>query len=117
MRDQVPTYTYLVEEIRRRHPDLAYLHVEERTLNIPGTDNSAWLNQSFAREGDENDFIRRIWSCEGKRLIVSGGYTRETAMRTADYKGDIVSFGRLFISNVGVNFILLASGTELNDVH
>ena len=27
MEDPVPTFTYLVEQIKHRHPDLAYLHV------------------------------------------------------------------------------------------
>ena len=35
MADPVPQFAYLVEELARRHPDLAYLHVI--TPNVPGS--------------------------------------------------------------------------------
>ncbi|KAK0194721.1 hypothetical protein F5146DRAFT_1102141 [Armillaria mellea] len=89
MQDPVPTFSYFVSEIKRRHPDLAYLHIVEPRVAIdkPGKANAL----------ESNDFIRRIRA--PKPLISAGGYTRESAMQTADRKGDIITFGRYFISN------------------
>ena len=36
MKDPVPQFTYLVEELVRRHPDLAYLHVITPGASVPG---------------------------------------------------------------------------------
>ncbi|KAF8414782.1 hypothetical protein L210DRAFT_3466086, partial [Boletus edulis BED1] len=33
-------------------------------------------------------------------LISAGGYTRQTALRTAEDKEGLIAFGRLYISNV-----------------
>jgi len=102
MKDPVPTYTYYIIQIIQRHPDLAYLHATEKHIESPeeGQNTSA---DAFMSEGTENDFIRELWSAygtNGRRLITAGGYTRETGMRVAQRKGDLIAYGRLFISNV-----------------
>ena len=102
MKDPVPTYTYYINQIIQRHPDLAYLHATEKHIESPekGQNTSA---DAFISEGTENDFIRELWStygANGRRLITAGGYTRETGMRVAQRKGDLIAYGRLFISNV-----------------
>ncbi|KAF7314909.1 hypothetical protein MIND_00004700 [Mycena indigotica] len=84
-----PTYTYLVAELGRRFPELAYLHIVE-----PRVDGSRTLD--FVKEGHSNDFLRAIWG--DRPLISAGGYTRESAMEAAE-KGDLVAFARLFIAN------------------
>lgn len=89
MQDLVPTFSYFVSEVKRKHPDLAYLHVVEPRVVIDRPKKASAL--------ESNDFIRRIWA--PKPLISAGGYTRESAMQTADGKGDIIAFGRYFISN------------------
>ncbi|KAK0447217.1 hypothetical protein EV421DRAFT_1929079 [Armillaria borealis] len=89
MQDPVPTFSYFVSEIKRRHPDLAYLHVVEPRVAVDRPRKASAL--------ESNDFIRHIWA--PKPLISAGGYTRESAMQTADRKGDIIAFGRYFISN------------------
>ncbi|KAK0460570.1 uncharacterized protein EV420DRAFT_1671111 [Desarmillaria tabescens] len=86
MQDPVPTFSYFVSEIKKKHPDLAYLHVVEPRIAVDK------LNAS-----ESNDFIRRIWA--PKPLISAGGYTRESAMETADKKGNIIAFGWYLISN------------------
>jgi NADPH2 dehydrogenase len=102
MKDPVPTYTYFINQIIQRHSDLAYLHATE--IHIDSTDKG--LNtppDAFISDGTENDFIRELWSAYGtneRRLITAGGYTRETGMRVARSKGDLIAYGRLFISNV-----------------
>ncbi|KAF9042969.1 FMN-linked oxidoreductase [Panaeolus papilionaceus] len=94
MKDPIPTFKYLVNELRDRFPDLAYLHTVEKRI---GGDTIA--DDFFVQNGQENDFIRKLWTARGKRLITAGGYTRESAAKAASEKGDIVAFGRLFISN------------------
>ncbi|KAJ7610083.1 FMN-linked oxidoreductase [Roridomyces roridus] len=84
-----PMYTHLVTELRDRYPDLAYLHVVE-----PRVDGSATVE---IKEGQSNDFIRDIWG--SRPLISAGGYTRETALATAQGKGDLIAFGRPYIAN------------------
>ncbi len=92
MQDPIPTFSYFVSEIKRRHPDLAYLHVVEPRVAVDRSRKASAL--------ESNDFIHRIWA--PKPLISADGYTRESAMQTADRKGDIIAFGRYFISNVSL---------------
>ncbi|KAK0205609.1 hypothetical protein DFS33DRAFT_1373919 [Desarmillaria ectypa] len=89
IQDPVPTFSYFVSEVKRRHPDLAYLHVVKLRIAVD--------KSRKASAPESNDFIRRIWA--PKPLTSAGGYTWESAMQTADRKGDIVAFGRYFISN------------------
>ena len=101
MKDPVPTFTYYITQIIQQHPDLAYLHATEKRMESPQGHNAS--SDAFMSEGTENDFIRQLWSAygtNGRRLITAGGYTRETGMRVAQRKGDLIAYGRLFISNV-----------------
>ncbi|KAH7929172.1 FMN-linked oxidoreductase [Leucogyrophana mollusca] len=89
MKDPVPTYSYLVSNLTRY--DLAYIHVTEPRVG----GNVDRDSKDFA--GQSNDFIRKIW---GERaFITAGGFTRETALETAEEKGGLVAFGRLYIPN------------------
>ncbi|PBK85284.1 FMN-linked oxidoreductase [Armillaria gallica] len=90
MDDPVPTFSYLVTKIGQRHPDLAYLHVVEPRVSGTITRDDVGAHES-------NDFIRELWA--PRPLISAGGYKREEAMKVADEKGDLVAFGRYFISN------------------
>ncbi|KAJ3776842.1 NADH:flavin oxidoreductase/NADH oxidase [Lentinula raphanica] len=92
MTDPVPTFRYLVTKIKEDLPELAYLHVVEPRINGSKTEASDNIVQT-----DSNDFLRSIW--RPKPFISAGNYTRETGMRTADEKGDLIAFGRFFISN------------------
>ncbi|KAJ3756577.1 NADH:flavin oxidoreductase/NADH oxidase [Lentinula raphanica] len=92
MTDPVPTFRYLVTKIKEDLPELAYLHVVEPRINGSKTEASDDIVQT-----DSNDFLRSIW--RPKPFISAGNYTRETGMRTADEKGDLIAFGRFFISN------------------
>ncbi len=91
MDNPVPTFSHLILKIKERHPNLAYIHVVEPRISGPFTRDVVPPNES-------NDFIREIWA--PRPLISAGAYTRESAMATADTKGDIIAFGRYFISNV-----------------
>ncbi|KAK0463295.1 hypothetical protein IW261DRAFT_158426 [Armillaria novae-zelandiae] len=90
MDDPIPTFAYLVTKIGQRHPDLAYLHVVEPRVSGTVTRDDVGAHES-------NDFIRELWA--PRPLISAGGYKREEAMKVADEKGDLVAFGRYFISN------------------
>ncbi|KAH9476285.1 Chanoclavine-I aldehyde reductase fgaOx3 [Psilocybe cubensis] len=107
MKDPVPTFSYLISQIVEKHPDLAYIHaVEKRLINADQAQAIA-STAEYKSEGAENDFIRKIWSSDGKRrFITAGGYTLETGLKTAEQKGDLVAFGRHYISNPDLPFRL-----------
>lgn len=97
--DPVPTYTYLVTEIRSRWPNLAWLHSTE-----PRIDGTTDMFQSLTPDiGSGNDFIRELW---GERpFVIDGGFKADTALLSAEkYPWDIIAFGRMFIANV--SFVL-----------
>ncbi|KAL0573576.1 hypothetical protein V5O48_008372, partial [Marasmius crinis-equi] len=95
--DPIPTYSYLVKELKKAHPTLAYIHVvDPRVDGITDIENVG--NRS-------NEFIREIWTegtdneINGRRLISAGNFDLETGTKLADTKGDLVAYGRRFISN------------------
>jgi len=94
MSDPIPQYTHFITALRALHPKLAYLHLVEPESRH-GSDIT---NQS-------NDFIRDIWS--PKPLIVAGGFTRESALQRSDQTGDLVAFGKPFISNPDIHTRIL----------
>ncbi|KAK7442714.1 hypothetical protein VKT23_015960 [Stygiomarasmius scandens] len=96
MKDPKPTFSYVVSEIKKSHPTLAFIHVVEArakgfdVVEVPKEEN--------------NDFLREIWTSpesdeNGRRFISAGGFSRDIALETAEKKGDIVAFGRLFLAN------------------
>ena len=96
MLDPRPTFAYLAGALRDKHPKLAYLHVvESRVSGVSDID---------ANPDEKNEFLRDIWNGgeggEERVFISAGGYTRDTALRTAEDKGGLVAFGRQYISNV-----------------
>ena len=92
MSDSLPTFTYVLTQLRDRHPSLAYVHFIEADHG----------------NTDDNDPYRETW---GPRPCISASHNLETANRSAE-KGDIVAFGRWFIANVRVYY--LAEGGILN---
>jgi NADPH2 dehydrogenase len=90
--DPKPQFSYLVSQLRKH--DLAYLHVTEP--RVGGN-----LDVDAPSQGSSNDFLREIWCKEGKNgvFISAGGYTRQTAIETAQEHGGMIAFGRLYIPN------------------
>ena len=93
MANPIPQFSYFVKELKSRHPDLAYIHVVEPRVHGPETIQDKDID---ARES--NDFLREIWGA--RPYISAGAYTRELALQTAQEKGDLIAFGRYYISNV-----------------
>ncbi|GBE84622.1 Probable inactive dehydrogenase [Sparassis crispa] len=89
MEDPVPTFTYVISRIAELYPDLAYIHFVEPWVS--GT------TDRIVRDGETNDYFRKIWA--PRPVISAGGYTRESALDAADKKGDLIAFGRAYISN------------------
>src|SRR6266702_2460576 len=93
MPDPIPTFTELVTCIRDTYPDFAYIHI------IEGTDIGLTSGETTTRPSTK--FLRDIW---GDRPYISNGcYERDTAIEEVEKEGGLVSFGRHFISNVGVD--------------
>ncbi|KAF8499692.1 NADH:flavin oxidoreductase/NADH oxidase [Russula emetica] len=87
----IPVFSHVVEELGRRHPNFGYLHViEPRVRGVFDRDD-------HAVEKESNDFLRTIWA--GRPWISAGGFSRDSAIKHADEKGELVAFGRYFTSN------------------
>ena len=104
MLDPRPTFAYLAGALRDKHPKLAYLHViESRVTGDSDIDGNA---------DENNDLLRDIWNGgeggEERAFISAGGYTRDTALRTAEDEGGLVAFGRQYISNVSAFLFAIA---------
>ncbi|KAI0818987.1 FMN-linked oxidoreductase [Irpex lacteus] len=89
MKDPIPTFSYIVQQIAERYPNFAFLHVIE-----PRVDASTDRTPS---EEESNDFIRKIW--QPRPLISAGGYNRELSIEAAETKGDLIAWGRYYVSN------------------
>ncbi|KAE9404740.1 hypothetical protein BT96DRAFT_813232 [Gymnopus androsaceus JB14] len=95
MKDPKPTFKHLVQEIKKAHPALSYIHVVE-----PRVDGLELRDE--IPQYENNDFIREIRTQEGNArwLISAGGYDRESAIKTAEkIKGELIAFGRPFLAN------------------
>jgi NADPH2 dehydrogenase len=113
MIDPVPTFSYLVKQLAERHSTLGYIHVIEPRMH-GATDHGAvegevrlmcMPNLPPLTSIQSNDFVREIW--RPLPLISAGGYNRETAIDTAEQKGDLIAFGRFYIPNVRASLCLL----------
>ncbi|KAL5505018.1 hypothetical protein ACEPAH_7681 [Sanghuangporus vaninii] len=76
MKHPEPTFAYLVSLIRAAYPRFSYIHIVEPRI-------AGWTERE-ALEGESNDFLRAIW---------------KGAIKDAEEKGDLIVFGRHYISN------------------
>ncbi|KAF8514933.1 hypothetical protein BU17DRAFT_68141 [Hysterangium stoloniferum] len=84
MAHPIPQFTHFITSIRDAYPDFAYIHL---------------IEPDFERNPDDtgsNDPFRALWA--PRPFLSANGYTPENAKIAAN-KGDIVAFGRYFISN------------------
>ncbi|KAJ7633123.1 NADH:flavin oxidoreductase/NADH oxidase [Roridomyces roridus] len=93
MADPVPTFSHVISEIRRLHPKLAYLHLIEPRINADSTAETTAENAA-----QSNEVFFDLWG--DRPLIVAGGHTRESAMKlAAERENVLVAFGRHFLAN------------------
>jgi NADPH2 dehydrogenase len=90
MDDPIPTFSYVVNELRANHPQLSYVHVVEPVIN-----GNADVE---APKEISNEFIRQIW--EPRPLISAGAFKPQSAIAHAEKHDELVAFGRYYISNV-----------------
>jgi NADPH2 dehydrogenase len=119
MEDPVPTFSYVVKELAKRHTDLAYVHFVEpvvagdsdQKLNQAHDTGSATVHihlihamtktDEFEQYPDSNDFARDIWS--PRTFLSAGGYDPKSGEEAANKYGNAaIVFGRHFIANVSV---------------
>ncbi|KAL5483540.1 hypothetical protein ACEPAI_8772 [Sanghuangporus weigelae] len=96
MRHIQRNYAYLVSRIREDYPRFAFLHVVEPRI--------AGVSEREVLVGESNDFLRAIWKGpdsekNGSVYLSAGGYTAESALKDAEELGDLIVFGRYYISN------------------
>ncbi|KAI0355742.1 NADH:flavin oxidoreductase/NADH oxidase [Trametes cingulata] len=94
MEDPKPTFTYLVEQLNKKHPNLAFLHVV-----APGAPG----NRGPENEADV-DFIHKLWA--PRPVVTTGGYDRESGLKVAEETGQIIGYGRPFLANPDLPFRL-----------
>lgn len=98
MVDPIPQFSYLVQTLAERHPDLAYIHVTEaRGARTP--------EGQYLPAPENLEFLRKIWS--PRPFIACGGYTPETAIEAAEEAQNngenfFVAFARHFLANVSI---------------
>ncbi|KAG9127788.1 hypothetical protein FRC07_009175, partial [Ceratobasidium sp. 392] len=92
MKNPIPTFSYVLEQLVQRFPDFAYIHLVEYAGNFgPAASESNNIPAS-------NDFARAIWG--SKTYLSAGGYNPESALKAADeLENTGIVFGRYFISN------------------
>jgi NADPH2 dehydrogenase len=96
MPDPTPTFAGLVTRIRDSYPDFAYIHVLEAT-DI----NTVLVRpKASAETRPPIKFLRDIWG--DRPYIANANYERDTAIDAVEKEGGLVSFGRHFMANVGV---------------
>ncbi|CEP18408.1 hypothetical protein [Parasitella parasitica] len=82
----IETWSYITSQLQKRHPDLAYLHFMEA---------DAFLKDKLV---DTLEPYRALWKGP---FITANGYSTapDQAIELAEKTGDLVAFGRAFISN------------------
>lgn len=85
MKDPIPQFSYIIEQLKNRFPQLAYLHIVEPD---PGKGLES-----------QSDIIRNLWA--PRPLLSCNGHDVKTARQVAlRSENEVVVFGRHFISNV-----------------
>ncbi|KAJ3988775.1 hypothetical protein F5890DRAFT_315206 [Lentinula detonsa] len=98
MKDPIPTFSYVITELKKRFSNLAYLHVVEPRVSI--------IDDRDASVMESNDFIKALWS--PRPLILAGGFLRDDAIQAAaDTEGVLIAFGRRFIANPDLPYRLM----------
>ena len=91
MKDPVPQFSYIIKELRDRHPKLAYIHLALAEAPAAAVDSSPFEVVQWARD---------IWNANGERpILYASGLLPNTAEEGVRRFGGLAVFGRYFISN------------------
>jgi len=99
MEDPVPTFSYVIKELAKRHTDLSYIHLVEPVVSGDNDQKVDHAHDTGSAHGPgSNDFAREIW---GSRTYLSaGGYNAKSGTEAANKYGNAaIVFGRYFIAN------------------
>ncbi|KAI0696399.1 NADH:flavin oxidoreductase/NADH oxidase [Cerioporus squamosus] len=88
MKNPVPTFSYVIEQFKQKYPDLAYVHTVTPIAPLSALPEDKSV---------EPDFIYKLWS--PRPLISTGGYDRDSAIKTAEETDQLIGFGRSFLAN------------------
>jgi len=124
--DPFETFGYLFTEIKARFPKLAYISVTDNRFGTNSEDDKYFTCDKFRAiiRGIDPNTVSKFTkdstivipepSTEHPTLFFSaGGYSASEAEPHSERTGDIVAFGRIFISNPDLPY-RIANGLELN---
>lgn len=111
MENPVPQFSYVVEKLKAKYSDLAYLHiVESGDAGIPESADTATIATT-------KRVLRDLWL--PRPYISAGDYSEaggvELALREAE-SGVLVAFGRSFLANPDLP-LRIKKGVALNAVN
>ncbi|KAF8754791.1 oxidoreductase [Rhizoctonia solani] len=94
MKDPIPTFSYVLRELLKRHPDLAYVHFVESV--VAGDGDADPVHQLQVRRVQRF----RPGDLGNRPFFIAGGFKLNTALEVVEkYEQTAVAFGRLFIAN------------------
>ncbi|KAI0677543.1 NADH:flavin oxidoreductase/NADH oxidase [Trametes maxima] len=88
-------FSYLMEQLKQKYPDLAYVH---------SVTSAGPFGKGPKNPGNE-DLIYKLWT--PRPVITTGSYDRASALKTAQETGQLIGFGRAFLANPDLPFRLL----------
>lgn len=92
LEDSVAQFSYTIQELDKRFPKLAYLHLVEPRVH--GYDDIS------IPEGETNDHYRKLWT---RLLVTTGGYDRSSAIETTEKNPrELIAMSRFFLANVSL---------------
>ena len=85
MPDPIPTFSFVITQIREQYPSLAYIHV---------------IRSRDPGDGDSLEFARQLWSeTDGRVFISADGFDPVSAAKSVESFGGAVAFGKWYLSN------------------
>lgn len=110
MKDPIPTFSHIIEQLAKNHPKLLYLHLVEARVFGDNDETAAQTANAQhpssasadAPAQDSNEFARKIWGPD-KPYLSAGGYSNavQQAVDVAEKHDNVLLvFGRSFIANV-----------------